>query len=49
MEATENPAPATFAGVLRNRQFLALWLAQLVSSLGDWLALMAVFSLVTFR
>lgn len=49
MEATENPAPVSFGQVLRNRQFLALWLAQLVSSFGDWLALMAVFSLVTFR
>lgn len=49
MEATDNSVPVTFTAVLRNRQFLALWLAQLVSSFGDWLALMAVFSLVTFR
>jgi MFS family permease len=38
-----------FAQVLRNPQFLALWLAQLISSFGDWLALVALFSLVTFR
>lgn len=49
MEATGDAGPVTFARVLRNRQFLALWLAQLVSSFGDWLALLAVFSLVTFR
>lgn len=39
----------TFAELLRNRQFLAVWLAQLVSSIGDWLALVALFSLVAFR
>lgn len=42
-------APVTFAQVLRNRQFLFLWLAQLISSFGDWLAILALFSLVTFR
>jgi MFS family permease len=35
--------------VLRNRQFFVLWLAQLVSNFGDWLALLALFSLVAFR
>jgi MFS family permease len=39
---------ATFGQVLRNRRFLALWLAQLVSNFGDWLALLALFSLVTY-
>ncbi|MGH9815640.1 MAG: MFS transporter [Candidatus Acidiferrales bacterium] len=39
----------TFGHVLRNRRFLVIWLAQLVSSFGDWLALVALFSLVTFR
>ncbi len=39
----------SFAQVLRNRQFFVLWLAQLVSSFGDWLALLALFSLVAFR
>jgi len=39
----------SFGQVLRNRQFLALWLAQLISNFGDWLALLALFSLVAFR
>jgi len=39
----------TFGQVLRNRPFLVLWLAQLVSSFGDWLAILAIFSMVTFR
>ena len=41
--------PVTFTQVLRNRKFLLLWLAQLVSSFGDWLAILAMFSVVTFR
>lgn len=41
--------PVTFSQVLRNRQFLLLWLAQLISSFGDWLAILAIMSLVTFR
>lgn len=43
------PSPVTFRRVLANRQFFVLWLAQLVSNFGDWLALLALFSLVTFR
>jgi len=39
----------SFGQVLRNRQFFALWLANLVSSFGDWLALIALFSLIGFR
>jgi len=43
-------APAvTFRQVLGNGTFLRLWIAQLVSQLGDWLALLALFSLVAFR
>lgn len=49
MEASSHAPPVTFGQVLRQKQFLALWLAQLVSSFGDWLALLAVFSRVTFR
>lgn len=46
----ESGAPSvTFKQVLKNRQFLALWLAQFISSLGDWLAVLALFSLVAFR
>ncbi|HEX9764701.1 MAG TPA: MFS transporter [Candidatus Acidoferrales bacterium] len=39
----------SFAQVLRNRQFFVLWVAQLISNFGDWLALLALFSLVAFR
>jgi MFS family permease len=47
---TENPTPpVSFGQVLRNRQFLALWLANLVSNFGDWLAVLALFSLIAFR
>ena len=43
-------APAvTFTQVLRHGAFRRLWIAQLVSQLGDWLALLALFSLVAFR
>jgi MFS family permease len=38
-----------FSQLLRNRQLCALWLAQLISSFGDWLATMGLFSLVAFR
>jgi DHA3 family macrolide efflux protein-like MFS transporter len=45
-----NDAPTvTFKQVLKNRQFLLLWLAQFVSSFGDYLAVIALFSLTTFR
>jgi MFS transporter, DHA3 family, macrolide efflux protein len=39
----------TFRQVLKNRNFLAIWLAQLVSSFGEWLALLALLSLVAFQ
>lgn len=39
----------TFGQVLKNRSFLAIWLAQLVSSFGEWLALLALLSLVAFQ
>ena len=42
-------APVTFRQVLRNRQFFILWLAQLISNFGDWLALLALFSFIAFR
>jgi MFS family permease len=47
--ATETSAPVSFGRVLRNRQFFALWLANLVSNFGDWLALMGLFTLLAFR
>jgi DHA3 family macrolide efflux protein-like MFS transporter len=45
----ESAAPVSFGRVLKNRQFCALWLALLVSSFGDWLALLALFSYIAFR
>ena len=39
----------TFGQVLKNREFLLLWLAQLISNFGDWLAILALFSLIGFR
>ncbi|HZD95425.1 MAG TPA: MFS transporter [Candidatus Sulfotelmatobacter sp.] len=39
----------TFSQVLRNRRFFALWLARFISSVGDWLALLPLFSLIAFR
>ncbi len=48
-EVAEAAPAVTFGQVLKNRQFLALWLANLVSNFGDWLALMGLFSLIAFR
>ena len=42
-------APVSFRQVIKNRQFRALWLAQLVSNFGDWLALLALFSFIAFH
>lgn len=39
----------TFREVLRIRPVRRLWIAQLVSIFGDFLAIFAVFSVVTFR
>ncbi|MGA2589064.1 MAG: MFS transporter [Bryobacteraceae bacterium] len=45
-----SPAPQlTFRDVLKTRSVRRLWLAQLVSIFGDFLAIFAVFSLVTFQ
>jgi DHA3 family macrolide efflux protein-like MFS transporter len=41
--------PLTFREVLRIRSLRRLWLAQLVSVFGDFLAIFAVFSVVTFQ
>jgi MFS family permease len=38
-----------YRGVLRNPGFMRLWVAQLVSQFGDFVALMALFTLVAFR
>ena len=45
----DSHSAATFLHVLKNRQFFALWLSQFVSNFGDWLAILALFSLVAFR
>lgn len=39
----------SFRQVLKNKQFFVLWLAQYISNFGDWLAVLALFSLVAFR
>lgn len=39
----------TFRQVLGNRPFFTLWVARLVSGCGDWLALVALLSLISFR
>jgi MFS family permease len=45
-----SPSPQlTFREVLKIRSVRRLWLAQLVSIFGDFLAIFAVFSLVTFQ
>ncbi len=47
MKATSSAV--SFGQVMKNRQFFVVWLAQFVSNFGDWLALLALFSLVTYR
>src|SRR5690349_2743715 len=45
-----NPAsPLRFGDVFRMPAFRSLWIAQLVSVFGDFLAIFAVFSIVTFQ
>jgi MFS family permease len=39
----------TFSQVLRRRSFFALWLARFISSIGDWLAVLPLFSLIAFQ
>src|SRR6266478_6280407 len=43
------PASLSMSQVLRNPQFLRLWLAQMVSIFGDFVALFAVQVAITFR
>lgn len=43
------PKPLTMGQVLRNPQFLRLWIAQMVSIFGDFVALFAVQIAITFR
>ena len=46
---TDDVPAVTFKQVFKNKQFLLLWVAQFVSSFGDFLAVIAFFSLATFR
>src|SRR4029453_1742617 len=48
-EAVAPPVPMTFREVLGLTVMRRVWLAQLVSLLGDFLALFAVLSVVTYR
>ena len=47
--ATADPAKPDARGVFAQREFRALWVAQFVSVFGDFLAVFAVISLITFR
>jgi DHA3 family macrolide efflux protein-like MFS transporter len=49
MTVPVSASSVTARQVLANRQFFAVWLAQGISSFGDWLAVLALFSLVAFR
>lgn len=45
----EKPQEVSLKQLFKNRQFLTLWVAQLVSNFGDWLAFMALFAVVAFH
>jgi MFS transporter, DHA3 family, macrolide efflux protein len=47
--SAKTPAPFTAKTILKYKPFRTLWLAQFVSVFGDFLALFAVISLITFR
>ena len=47
--ATTPPAPLALRDVLKIRGFRTLWFAQVVSILGDFLAIFGVISLISFR
>jgi MFS family permease len=49
MKACAGTTRVTFGQVLRRRPFFALWLARFISSVGDWLALLPLFSLIAFQ
>lgn len=46
---TDQTTDVSFRQVLKNKNFLALWLAGLISTFGDWLATLGLISLLTFR
>lgn len=45
----DQASPVTFRQLVKNRQFVALWVSQFVSNFGDWLAILALFSLIAFK
>jgi MFS family permease len=49
LKAGGETARVTFGQVLRNPRFFALWLARCVSSIGDWLAILPLFSVIAFQ
>jgi MFS family permease len=46
---TDETVEVSFRQVLRNKDFLRLWLAGFISTFGDWLATVALISLLAFR
>jgi DHA3 family macrolide efflux protein-like MFS transporter len=48
-KASTETTRVTFIQVLGKRPFFALWLARFISSIGDWLALLPLFSLIAFQ
>jgi DHA3 family macrolide efflux protein-like MFS transporter len=49
LKAGAGTTRVTFGQVLRKRSFFALWLARFISNVGDWLALLPLFSLIAFQ
>jgi DHA3 family macrolide efflux protein-like MFS transporter len=49
LKAGAGTTRVTFGQVLRKRPFFALWLARFISNVGDWLALLPLFSLIAFQ
>ena len=49
LKACTGTTRVTFGQVLRRRPFFALSLARFISSVGDWLALLPLFSLIAFQ
>lgn len=49
VKACAGTTRVTFSQVLRRRSFAALWLARFISSIGDWLAVLPLFSLIAFQ
>lgn len=49
LKACAGTTRVTFSQVLRRQPFFALWLARFISSIGDWLAVLPLFSLIAFQ